>query len=96
MQYLCRYRLVVIFFELDEDGTSTINHSIIQGGWTGTANLDADPKFVTPIEPASAPTTAGDFHLRNIKKINYPAGLLYAHKYYVTNCRLTLRASRRE
>ncbi len=48
---------------LDEDGTSTINHSIIQGGWTGTANLDADPKFVTSIDPASAPTTSGDFHL---------------------------------
>ncbi len=28
-------------------------------------NIDADPLFVTPVDPATAPTTAGDLHLQN-------------------------------
>ncbi len=29
-------------------GTTTINFSDVQGGWTGTANIDADPLFQNP------------------------------------------------
>jgi len=36
--------------------TPTVVHSIVKGGWPGTAVLDADPRFARPSE--------GDFHLR--------------------------------
>lgn len=54
----------------------TFFYSIIKGsggsgpGWDGTLgidggnNLDADPMFVTPVNPATAPTAAGDLHLQ--------------------------------
>ena len=57
--------------------TITIVNSIIEycGGsgfmtWTtamgvdGGDNLDVDPLFVTPVDPATAPTTAGNLHLQ--------------------------------
>ncbi len=50
-----------------------ITYSLIQG-WNpaGTGNLDGityaadsnSPQFVTPLDPATAPSTAGDFHLQ--------------------------------
>ena len=42
----------------------TVTYSIIQGGFTGVGNLDVDPLFVDPQLWNSAPTTAGDYHLR--------------------------------
>ena len=55
----------------------TIAHSLVQGGWDGSGivndggsvtdgggNIDANPLFMTPINPADAPTTAGDLRLR--------------------------------
>lgn len=33
-------------------------------GYDWHGNIDADPRFVTPVSPASAPTSAGDFHLQ--------------------------------
>jgi predicted outer membrane repeat protein len=54
----------------------TFFYSIIKGsggsgpGWDGTLgidggnNLDADPLFVTPVNPAAAPTLTGDMHLQ--------------------------------
>jgi predicted outer membrane repeat protein len=58
--------------------TSTIAHSLVEGGWNGSGivtgnggivvdgggNIDADPLFVIPVDPASAPTTVGDLRLR--------------------------------
>jgi len=56
--------------------TPTIAYSDIQdsggsgAGWDtalgtdGGNNLDADPLFVTPVDPSTAPTTAGDLHLQ--------------------------------
>ena len=49
--------------------TSTITHSLIQGQFpAGDGNLDgtvntSDPHFITPVDPATAPNTAGDFRL---------------------------------
>ena len=39
-----------------EDGTCNITYSDIQGGWTGTGNIDEDPMFVDP--------TSGDYNLK--------------------------------
>jgi hypothetical protein len=36
-------------------GTLSVSYSNIEGGWTGTGNLNADPKFVDPAN--------GDYHL---------------------------------
>ncbi len=49
-------------------GSTYINSSIVQGGCpTGshvcTNVIDADPQFMTPVDPTTAPTTAGDFRL---------------------------------
>jgi hypothetical protein len=40
-----------------------VTNSIVQGGYTG--NLDIDPLFVNPVLYTSAPSTAGDYHLRS-------------------------------
>jgi hypothetical protein len=55
--------------------TPVISYSDIQGsggssswdtalGTDGGNNIDDDPLFVTPVDPATAPTTAGDLHLQ--------------------------------
>ncbi|HEC16626.1 MAG TPA: CSLREA domain-containing protein, partial [Sedimenticola sp.] len=41
-----------------------VTYSVVQGGYPGTGNEVNDPKFVTDIDPATAPTTAGDVHLQ--------------------------------
>lgn len=45
--------------------SSTVSYSIVQGGYFGTGNLDADPLFVAPEPFANAPTTAGDYRLQS-------------------------------
>ena len=60
----------------NDTSTPEIKYSDIQGsggstswdsalGNDGWDNIDADPLFVTPVDPATAPSTAGDLHLRN-------------------------------
>ena len=60
----------------NSSSTPTISYSDIQGSggsssWDGTlgtnggGNIDADPRFVTPVDPLTAPTTTGDLHLQN-------------------------------
>ena len=59
------------------DGSAiTLTHNLVQGSggssaWTsdpsyvdGGGNLDADPLFVLPVDPAAAPTTAGNLRLQ--------------------------------
>jgi hypothetical protein len=51
--------------------TVTVTYSIVQGGWTGTGNVDDDPQFVRPPSPGADSTwgTAdddyGDLRLRS-------------------------------
>ena len=51
-------------------GTSVITYSLVQGqNPAGTGNLDGtnpanNPLFVTPVDPTTAPTMAGDLHLQ--------------------------------
>ncbi len=59
----------------NQEITPTIRYSLVQGckpggawqiscGIDGGHNLsDADPRFVTPVDPLQAPSTAGDLHL---------------------------------
>ena len=60
----------------NESSTTQIEHSDIQDsggsaswdtalGLDNGFNIDADPLFVTPVDPATAPTTGGDLHLQN-------------------------------
>jgi predicted outer membrane repeat protein len=59
----------------NKSATISITHSLVQGSggsdsWVGGSyqdgggNIDSDPMFVTPIDPATAPTIAGDIHLK--------------------------------
>jgi len=41
-----------------------VTYSVVQGGYAGTGNELNDPKFVTPVDATTAPTTAGDIHLQ--------------------------------
>jgi uncharacterized repeat protein (TIGR01451 family) len=43
---------------------TTVNYSLIQGGYSGTGNLNSDPQFVIPIIHTAAPTTTGNLRLR--------------------------------
>jgi len=46
------------------DTQSIITNSIIQGGYTGTGNLNYDPKYVSPIPEGLSPSINGDYHLQ--------------------------------
>src|SRR5690606_8058226 len=67
-----------IMYNYGQGATPTIAHSLVQGGLSssniyndegaslndGGYNIDVDPLFVTPVNPADAPTTAGDLRLQ--------------------------------
>ncbi len=42
----------------------SISYTLIQGGFAGTANVNADPLFVSPLAAASAPTNGGNYQLQ--------------------------------
>ncbi len=44
---------------------ATITHSIIEGGFAGTGNLNVDPLFVSPLAFTSAPNSLGNYHLQD-------------------------------
>ena len=46
------------------DTQSIISKSIIQGGYTGTGNLNYDPQFVNPVPEGLSPNVNGDYHLK--------------------------------
>ncbi|MBI1293414.1 PKD domain-containing protein [bacterium] len=54
-----------------DSSSPTIHHSLVQGqNPAGTGNLDGtdpanDPRFVTAVDPSTAPTTAGDLRLQS-------------------------------
>jgi hypothetical protein len=57
---------------LDPNSTATVSYSNVQGGWAGTGNIAADPRFVdpghwdnhgTPNDPNDDVWVPGDYHL---------------------------------
>ena len=40
-----------------------VTNSIVQGGFTGSGNMDVDPLFLDPITATSTPSTEGDYRL---------------------------------
>jgi len=53
-----------IAYSILEDCIDSGGFWVTQCGINSAGNLDTDPLFVTPIDPATAPTTAGDLHLQ--------------------------------
>jgi uncharacterized repeat protein (TIGR01451 family) len=54
--------------EITDDGSvTTVYYSIVQDGWdgAGASTSDTDPMFVRPVNPATAPSIAGDLHLKS-------------------------------
>jgi hypothetical protein len=47
----------------DSSSSPTITYSIVQGGYPGEGNLDADPLFVQQLSYSLAPTSAGNYRL---------------------------------
>jgi predicted outer membrane repeat protein len=44
-------------------GTFAVDHSLVQGGFAGAGNINADPLFVSPVDPGGA-GSAGDLRLQ--------------------------------
>jgi len=49
---------------VNNNSSPTVNYSIVQGGHTGTGNLNTNPLFVNQPNHNDAPTTDGDLHLQ--------------------------------
>ncbi|WP_343531287.1 choice-of-anchor Q domain-containing protein [Pedobacter sp.] len=47
------------------DAVTSVSYSVIQGGFTGTGNLDVDPKYANPTAFAIAPVSAGNYVLHD-------------------------------
>ncbi|MBN1316127.1 MAG: DUF11 domain-containing protein [Anaerolineales bacterium] len=45
------------------DSDTDVDYSLVQGGHSGTGNLNGDPQFVIPITHTAAPTTTGNLRL---------------------------------
>jgi predicted outer membrane repeat protein len=45
-------------------GTASATYSLIEGGYAGTGNINADPLFVNPQSAVATPTVLGDYHLQ--------------------------------
>jgi hypothetical protein len=47
----------------NDGGVMAVTYSDVQGGYSGTGNIDADPSFVNPEAAAAKPSIGGDYHL---------------------------------
>lgn len=47
------------------NSAAEVQYSLIKGGYSGAGNISSDPRFITSINPGSAPAIAGDLHLRS-------------------------------
>ena len=45
-------------------GSASVSYSIVQGGYTGMGNLNADPKFISPVDPNTNNTTNANMRLQ--------------------------------
>ncbi|MDH4139888.1 MAG: Ig-like domain-containing protein, partial [Coriobacteriia bacterium] len=45
-------------------GAPTVEYSDVRGGFLGTGNIDAAPSYVATVSASVAPTSTGDYHLR--------------------------------
>jgi hypothetical protein len=44
--------------------TPIVNNTLIQGGFAGSNNVNADPLFVSPLSAALAPTSGGNYQIQ--------------------------------
>ncbi len=49
--------------------TPVVAYSLIQGGFAGSGNVNANPLFVNGISAASAPTTSGDYRVQKCSPV---------------------------
>ena len=62
--------------------TPVVEYSLIQGGYAGTGNVNADPLFVIPVAASFAPTITGDYKVQKCSPVinagnnpDIPAGI---------------------
>ncbi|HOZ80542.1 MAG TPA: right-handed parallel beta-helix repeat-containing protein, partial [Ferruginibacter sp.] len=51
-------------YNSDVASVPDVNYSLVEGGYSGTGNVNADPLFVNPVAAALAPTLAGDYRIQ--------------------------------
>ena len=51
-------------YNADAGSVPVVNYTLVQGGYTGTNNIDANPLFVSPVAATLAPTLSGDYRLQ--------------------------------
>jgi parallel beta-helix repeat protein len=49
--------------------TPVVDYSLIEGGYAGTGNVNANPLFITPVAAAAAPTIAGDYRVQSCSPV---------------------------
>lgn len=66
----------------DASSSIIITYSDIEGGYSGTGNVNTNPLFINPQPANTAPTTAGDYRVQSCSQVidaglntNVPAGL---------------------
>jgi hypothetical protein len=47
------------------DTQSVISYSIVEGGYTGTGNLNTNPQFISPIPNGLSPSLTGNYQINN-------------------------------
>lgn len=56
-------------FNADAGSVPDVNYSLIEGGYLGAANVNADPLFVSPVAATLAPTLTGNYRVQKCSPV---------------------------
>ncbi len=51
-------------YNADAGSVPVVNYCVVQGGYTGTGNINTNPLFVNALAPSFAPTVVGDYRVQ--------------------------------